>query len=52
MACGSGQLLADQIAGRKTSISADGLGPERYARTRPTLPGRPLHPRPAHRAAH
>jgi len=51
MACGSGQLLADQIAGRKTAISADGLGPERYARTRPTLPGRPMHPRPAHRAA-
>jgi len=51
MACGSGLLLADQIAGRKTAISADGLGPERYSRTRPALPGRPLHPRPAHRAA-
>jgi len=51
MACGSGQLLADQIAARKTAISADGLGPERYARKRPPLPGHPLHPRPAHRAA-
>ena len=34
MACGSGQLLADRIAGRQPAISADGLGPERYARPR------------------
>jgi len=48
MACGSARLLADQIAGRKTSISTDGLGPERYAGARLALPGRALHPRPAH----
>ena len=33
MACGSAQLLADRIAGRKPAISMDGLGPERYARS-------------------
>ncbi len=33
MACGSGQLLADLITGRRPAIDVDGLGIERYART-------------------
>jgi D-amino-acid dehydrogenase len=33
MACGSGQLLADQITGRKPAIDASGLALERYTRT-------------------
>ncbi len=37
MACGSARLLADQITGRPTEISSEGLGVERYrgARARP-----------------
>jgi len=31
MACGSGQLLADLITGRRPAIGIDGLGVERYA---------------------
>ncbi|RPH64390.1 MAG: D-amino acid dehydrogenase, partial [Burkholderiales bacterium] len=38
MACGSGRLLADQVAGRHPAISPAGLGPERYAGTRMPLP--------------
>ncbi len=34
MACGSARLLADQITGRPTEISTDGLGVERYGRGR------------------
>ena len=52
MACGSGQLLADQLAGRKPAISPAGLGPERYAGARaPAAAGR-LRPEPARHAAH
>ena len=32
MACGSARLLADQITGRPTEISTDGLGVDRYGR--------------------
>lgn len=31
MACGSGQLLADLLSGRRPAIDAAGLGPDRYA---------------------
>jgi D-amino-acid dehydrogenase len=34
MACGSGRLVADQIAGRKPAIDPAGLGPDRYAGAR------------------
>jgi D-amino-acid dehydrogenase len=44
MACGSARLLADQITGRPTEISSDGLGIDRYQRKRPTVI---RHPRPA-----
>jgi glycine/D-amino acid oxidase-like deaminating enzyme len=47
MACGSARLLADQITGRPTEISSDGLGIDRYERKRPALM---RHPRPV--AAH
>ncbi|MFC4158882.1 D-amino acid dehydrogenase [Chitinimonas lacunae] len=33
MACGSGQVLADQLAGRQPGIRTDGLGLDRYGRT-------------------
>lgn len=43
MACGSGQLLADLINGRRPAIDTDGLGVERYTRTAlaPSPTGRP-----------
>ena len=43
MACGSARLLSDQITGRPTEISSDGLGIDRYQRKRATLM---RHPRP------
>jgi len=47
MACGSGQLLADQIAGRSLETSPDGLGPERYGLKNSATPGRSAwRPRP------
>ncbi|MCC7121421.1 MAG: D-amino acid dehydrogenase [Gammaproteobacteria bacterium] len=36
MACGSGQILADLITGRRPAIDVDGLGLERYAPGSPT----------------
>jgi D-amino-acid dehydrogenase len=41
MACGSARLLADQITGRPTEISSEGLGVERYAARRPPVVRRP-----------
>ena len=40
MACGSGQLLADIVTGRKTDISTEGLSVDRYLGSAPTLQGR------------
>ena len=40
MACGSGQLLADIVTGRKTGISTEGLSVDRYLGTVPALQGR------------
>ena len=37
MACGSGKLIADQLTGRKTEISTEGLSVERYAKTPQTF---------------
>ncbi len=37
MACGSGKLIADQLTGRKTEISTDGLSVERYKKTAPSF---------------
>ncbi|HLS55570.1 MAG TPA: FAD-dependent oxidoreductase, partial [Zeimonas sp.] len=51
MACGSGQLLADLVAGRRPAISPVGLGPERYAGARAPASGGRLRPEPAHRVA-
>jgi D-amino-acid dehydrogenase len=48
MACGSGKLLADLISRRRTEISAEGLGLDRYARERAAPVGRPRAPQPAH----
>ncbi len=48
MACGSGSLLADQIAGKRPEISPEGLGPERYGRGSRGAAGPALRPRPAH----
>jgi D-amino-acid dehydrogenase len=48
MACGSGSLLADQIAGKRPEISPEGLGPERYQRGSHRSAGPALRPRPAH----
>jgi len=48
MACGSGRLLADLISQRRPDISAEGLGIDRYDRTRRSAtPARP-RPQPAH----
>ncbi|MGE0801447.1 MAG: D-amino acid dehydrogenase [Lautropia sp.] len=41
MACGSAKLLSDQITGRPTEISSDGLGVERYRSERPAAMRRP-----------
>ena len=38
MACGSGQLLADQISGRQPQIDTDGLAVERYRRCGARMP--------------
>ena len=40
MACGSGQLLADIVTGRKTGISTEGLSVDRYLGSVPALQGR------------
>ena len=40
MACGSAKLLSDQITGRPTEISSDGLGVERYRSAVAPLPVR------------
>jgi len=37
MACGSGKLIADQLTGRKTEISTDGLSVVRYKKTAPSF---------------
>jgi D-amino-acid dehydrogenase len=47
MACGSGKLLADLISRRRTEISADGLGLDRYATTRRAPPSPAARPQPA-----
>ena len=47
MACGSAKLLSDQITGRPTEISSEGLGMDRYTRRRP-IPLRHLRPAQAH----
>ncbi|MBN9462754.1 MAG: D-amino acid dehydrogenase [Burkholderiales bacterium] len=47
MACGSGRLLADLIAGRQPGIVSTGLGPERYAGARTHVPAGPARPLPA-----
>jgi D-amino-acid dehydrogenase len=41
MACGSAKLLSDQITGRPTEISSEGLGVERYSARRPVRTSRP-----------
>ncbi|SEK19488.1 D-amino-acid dehydrogenase [Atopomonas hussainii] len=46
MACGSGRLLADQIAGRRPQISAEGLDISRYRKTKE--PKLNVRPAPAH----
>jgi D-amino-acid dehydrogenase len=48
MACGSAKLLSDQMTGRPTEISSEGLGIERYCGTRRAPRGRPVQPIPAH----
>ncbi len=48
MACGSARLLSDQITGRPTEISSEGLGVERYLGRRPRTAIRPRQPIPAH----
>ena len=48
MACGSAKLLSDQITGRPTEISSEGLGVERYLGKRPVQLVRPRQPVPAH----
>ena len=40
MACGSARLLSDQITGRPTEISSEGLGVDRYLPKRGVRPGR------------
>lgn len=37
MACGSGKLIADQLTGRQTEISTEGLAVDRYAKTPKTF---------------
>lgn len=50
MACGSAQLLADQITGRPTEISTDGLSMDRYSTpsraSNPRTSASPSRPRP------
>jgi D-amino-acid dehydrogenase len=48
MACGSAKLLSDQITGRPTEISSEGLGVERYLGRRSGFAGRPRQAVPAH----
>ena len=48
MACGSARLLSDQITGRPTEISSEGLGVERYLGKRPVQGVRSRQPVPAH----
>ena len=47
MACGSARLLSDQIIGRPTEISSEGLSVERYFGKRPVRASRP-RTAPAH----
>ncbi|MCJ8169537.1 D-amino acid dehydrogenase [Atopomonas sediminilitoris] len=46
MACGSGRLLADQMASRRPQISAEGLDISRYRKTKESTAH--VHPAPAH----
>ena len=48
MACGSAKLLSDQMTGRPTEISSEGLGVDRYLGRRPHPALRPRQPVPAH----
>ena len=48
MACGSARLLSDQITGRPTEISSEGLGVERYLGKRPRHRVGLRQPVPAH----
>jgi D-amino-acid dehydrogenase len=48
MACGSGRLLADLMSQRRPEISPEGLGIDRYGRTRAPVATRAQRPQPAH----